>query len=175
MNKSEMADKLAKKADISKAQAADIIDIIFSTKDGEGIIAVELDAGRKVNITGFGSFSLKHRSARQGRNPATGETIMIPARKYAHFSASKGLKDDEIAVTVVDLSDPKNLRSASYRGGEKIYPEEVEKALKHHPSVYDAVVVGKVTEANVAKQPEGRADDAVLHMKELGDNVFYGG
>lgn len=93
MNKSEMADKLAKKADISKAQAADIIDIIFSTKDGEGIIAVELDAGRKVNITGFGSFSLKHRSARQGRNPATGETIMIPARKYAHFSASKGLKD----------------------------------------------------------------------------------
>jgi DNA-binding protein HU-beta len=93
VNKSEMADKLAKKADISKAQAADIIDIIFSTKDGEGIIAVELDAGRKVNITGFGSFSLKHRSARQGRNPATGETIMIPARKYAHFSASKGLKD----------------------------------------------------------------------------------
>jgi len=93
VNKSEMADKLAKKADISKAQAADIIDIIFSTKDGEGIISVELDAGRKVNITGFGSFSLKHRSARQGRNPATGETIMIPARKYAHFSASKGLKD----------------------------------------------------------------------------------
>lgn len=93
MNKSEMADKLANKADISKAQAAEIIDIIFSTKGGEGIIAVELDAGRKVNITGFGSFSLKHRSARQGRNPATGETIMIPARKYAHFSASKGLKD----------------------------------------------------------------------------------
>jgi nucleoid DNA-binding protein len=93
VNKSEMADKLATKADISKAKASEIIDHIFSTKSGEGIIAVELDAGRKVNITGFGSFSLKHRSARQGRNPATGETIMIPARKYAHFSASKGLKD----------------------------------------------------------------------------------
>lgn len=93
MNKSEMADKLAKKADISKAQAGEIIEHIFSTKPGEGIIAVELDAGRKVNITGFGNFTVKSRSARQGRNPATGQTITIPARKYAHFSASKGLKD----------------------------------------------------------------------------------
>lgn len=93
MNKTEMADKLAKKADITKAQASEIIDHIFSTKDGEGIIAVELDAGRKVNITGFGSFSTKHRSARQGRNPATGETIQIAAKEYPHFSASKGLKD----------------------------------------------------------------------------------
>lgn len=93
MNKTEMADKLASKADISKAQASEIIDHIFSTKDGEGIIAVELDAGRKVNITGFGSFSTKHRSARQGRNPATGETIQIQAKEYPHFSASKGLKE----------------------------------------------------------------------------------
>lgn len=93
MNKTEMAEKLAKKADISKAQAAEIIDIIFSTKSGEGIIAVELDAGRKVNISGFGSFSTKSRSARQGRNPATGQTITIPARKYAAFQAAKGLKD----------------------------------------------------------------------------------
>lgn len=93
MNKTEMAEKLAKKADISKAKAAEIIDIIFSTKDGDGIIAVELDAGRKVNISGFGSFSTKSRSARTGRNPATGETIQIPARKYAAFTPAKGLKD----------------------------------------------------------------------------------
>ena len=93
MNKSEMADKLADKADISKAKATEVIDHLFSTKDGEGIIAVELDAGRKVNITGFGNFTLKRRSERQGRNPATGETITIPAKNYAHFSASKGLKD----------------------------------------------------------------------------------
>lgn len=93
MNKSEMAEKLAKKADISKAKAAEIVEHLFSTKDGEGIIAVELDAGRKVNITGFGNFTLKHRSERQGRNPATGATITIPAKKYAHFSAAKGLKD----------------------------------------------------------------------------------
>ncbi len=93
MNKTEMAEKLARKADISKAQATEIIDIIFSTKSGEGIIAVELDAGSKVNITGFGTFSTRSRSERQGRNPATGATITIPARKYAHFAPAKGLKD----------------------------------------------------------------------------------
>ncbi len=93
MNKSEMADKLADKADVSKAKATEIIDVLFSTKDGEGIIAIELDAGGKVNITGFGNFSTKQRSARQGRNPATGATITIPAKKYAHFAAAKGLKD----------------------------------------------------------------------------------
>ena len=93
MNKSEMAEKLARKADITQAKAAEVIDHIFSTKDGEGIIAGELDAGGKVSIAGFGNFSSKFRSARQGRNPATGETITIPARRYAHFSAAKGLKD----------------------------------------------------------------------------------
>jgi nucleoid DNA-binding protein len=87
VNKSEMADKLADRADISKGKASEIIDHIFSTKAGEGIIAAELDAGRKVNITGFGNFATKH------RNPATGETITIAAKRYAHFSASKGLKD----------------------------------------------------------------------------------
>jgi DNA-binding protein HU-beta len=93
VNKSEMADKLADKADISKAKASEIVEHIFSTKDGEGIIAVELDAGRKINISGFGNFTLKRRSERQGRNPATGETITIAAKNYAHFSAAKGLKD----------------------------------------------------------------------------------
>ena len=93
MNKSEMADKLASKADITKAKAAEIIDIIFSTDPGEGIIAVELDAGRKVQITGFGTFETRSRSARKGVNPGTGETITIPAKKYAAFKTGKGLKE----------------------------------------------------------------------------------
>lgn len=93
MNKTEMAKKLAAKTDLTQAKAAEVIDAIFSTKPGEGIIAVELDAGRKVSIAGFGTFATKSRSARMGRNPATGETIQIPARKYAKFTPAKGLKD----------------------------------------------------------------------------------
>ena len=93
MNKTEMAAKLAKKVDITQAQAGDIVDAIFSTESGHGIIAVELDAGRDVSIFGFGSFGTKSRAARQGRNPATGETIQIAAKKYPTFKAAKGLKD----------------------------------------------------------------------------------
>ncbi len=93
MNKTEMAAKLAKKTGLTQAKAVDVVDAIFSSKSGEGIIAVELDAGRKVSISGFGTFSTRSRAARKGRNPATGEEIMIAARKYAHFAAAKGLKD----------------------------------------------------------------------------------
>jgi DNA-binding protein HU-beta len=88
-----MAQKLAGKADITQAKAAEIVDTIFSTEPGHGIIAVELDAGQKVTISGFGTFATKSRSARKGRNPATGQEIMIPARKYTHFAPAKGLKD----------------------------------------------------------------------------------
>jgi DNA-binding protein HU-beta len=93
MNKQEMAEKLAKKVDISQAKAAEVVDAIFSTKPGHGIIAVELDAGRKVSIFGFGTFETRSRSAREGRNPATGQTITIAAKKYAKFVPAKGLKD----------------------------------------------------------------------------------
>lgn len=93
MNKSEMAEALANKVGLTQAKAAEVLDHIFSTKDGEGIIAGALDTDDKVSIAGFGTFSRKQRASRQGRNPATGATITIPARKYAHFSAAKGLKD----------------------------------------------------------------------------------
>ncbi len=75
MNKKEMADKLAAKCDISQAKAMEVVNCIFDTKPGHGIIAIELDADREVTIAGFGKFMTKRRAARQGRNPATGATI----------------------------------------------------------------------------------------------------
>ena len=93
MNKTEMAKKLAGKVDLSQAKASEIVEAIFDTNPGKGIIAVELDAGREVSIAGFGKFDTKRRSARQGRNPATGATIQIAAKTYPVFKASKGLKD----------------------------------------------------------------------------------
>jgi len=92
VNKKEMADKLAGKTDLTKTKAAEVIEAIFSTKPGEGILAVELDAGRKVEIAGFGKFGTRSRSARKGRNPATGEEIMIAATKYAYFKPATGLR-----------------------------------------------------------------------------------
>lgn len=93
MTKDEFAEKLAMKTDISKSKAHEAIDAIFSTEPGKGIIALELDDGRDFTITGFGTFSTKSRAARQGRNPKTGESLMIPAMKLAAFRAGKGLKE----------------------------------------------------------------------------------
>ena len=93
MNKTEMAKKLSKKTGLTQAQSAEVIDCIFSSDPGHGIIAVELDAGRKCTIGGFGTFETRSRSARTGRNPRTGATIMIAAKKYPAFKAAKGLKD----------------------------------------------------------------------------------
>ena len=93
MNKTEFAEKLADKCDLSKTKAHEIVSCIFDTDPGTGIIATELDAGRKVQIPGFGSFASKRRAARKGRNPATGEEITIPAKNYPTFKAGKGLKD----------------------------------------------------------------------------------
>ena len=57
------------------------------------VSAVELDAGNKVSIPGFGTFGTKYRAQRQGRNPATGATITIAGKTYPFFKAGKGLKD----------------------------------------------------------------------------------
>ena len=93
MTKTEMCEKLAKKTGLSKAQATEVVNCIFDTDPGKGIIAVELDAGRSVTIPGFGTFDTARRKAREGRNPQTGETIQIAARTVPTFKAGKGLKE----------------------------------------------------------------------------------
>ena len=93
MNKGEMAAKLAQKTGLSKAKSLEVINAIFSAESGEGIIAVELDAGRKVVIPGFGTFGTRRRAARKGTNPATGQKIDIPAKNYAYFKPGKTLRE----------------------------------------------------------------------------------
>src|SRR5687767_1372083 len=93
MTRSEFAEKLAKNADISQTKARQILDIIFSTNPREGIIAIELDAGRDITITGFGTFSTRRRKARKGRNPRNGATIQIAAATVPVFRAGAGLKE----------------------------------------------------------------------------------
>ena len=93
MNKDDFSAKLAKKTDLTKAKAREVIEAIFSTEPRQGIIAIELDAGRDFTVTGFGTFGTRRRKAREGRNPRTGEKIQIPAMTVPTFKAGKGLKD----------------------------------------------------------------------------------
>lgn len=91
MNKSELVQQLASRADLSRAEASRAVDALFSVENG--IIAEALRTGDKVQITGFGSFESKRREARKGRNPRTGKEIDIAASTSAAFRVGKGLKD----------------------------------------------------------------------------------
>ncbi len=91
MNKSDLVEALAEATGMTKADAARAVDAMFSPSDG--IISRALGAGKRVQITGFGTFESKQRKARMGRNPRTGATIHIPASKTPGFRGGKGLKD----------------------------------------------------------------------------------
>jgi len=91
MNKSELVDALATSTSMTKADAARAVDALFSPSGG--IISAALRRKERVQITGFGTFESKHRKARQGRNPRTGQTIQISATNTPAFRAGKGLKD----------------------------------------------------------------------------------
>ena len=92
MNKTELIEKVARKTGMTLKDSRAAVDAIFSTSPKEGIIASELAAGRRVQITGFGTYMTRRRKKRQGRNPQTGETITIPASRFPAFTAGKALK-----------------------------------------------------------------------------------
>lgn len=87
MNKAELIDVIAVNADLSKADATRAIESVLDT------ITAQLKAGDTVNLVGFGSFAVKARAARTGRNPQTGATINIAASKVPVFKPGKALKD----------------------------------------------------------------------------------
>jgi DNA-binding protein HU-beta len=87
VNKTELIDAVAEGADISKAAATRAVDTMLDS------ISKTLANGDQVTLVGFGTFSVKARAARTGRNPRTGEAIDIPAAKVPGFKAGKALKD----------------------------------------------------------------------------------
>lgn len=93
MNKTQLVEKVARKTGLTLKDAKMVVDVIFSTVPKEGIIASELNAGRKVQITGFGTFQIRKRKRREGRNPQTGEPIEIPATRFPAFTAGRALKE----------------------------------------------------------------------------------
>jgi DNA-binding protein HU-beta len=87
MNKSDLIEAMADAGDISKTAAGRALDALTD------VIAVALKKGETVSLIGFGTFSVKERAARTGRNPQTGATIEIGASKTPAFKAGKALKD----------------------------------------------------------------------------------
>jgi len=87
VNKSELIDAIAESVDISKAAAGRALDAVISSVTGA------LKNGEQVVLVGFGTFSVKERAARTGRNPQTGDPIEIAAARIPGFKAGKALKD----------------------------------------------------------------------------------
>lgn len=87
MNKSELIDAIAASADIPKAQAGRALDAVIDT------VTTALTDNDQVVLVGFGTFSVKERAARSGRNPQTGQPIDIPAARIPNFKPGKALKD----------------------------------------------------------------------------------
>ena len=87
MNKAELIDAVAAAVDLSKADAGRAVDAVVDE------VTSALKRGEQVSLVGFGTFSVKHRAARSGRNPRTGETIQIAASNVPGFKAGKALKD----------------------------------------------------------------------------------
>ena len=87
MNKSDLVDAVAGRADMSKAEAGRAVDAVL------GSVGDALGNGDSVSLVGFGTFSVRHRAARMGRNPQTGATMQIAASEVPGFKAGKALKD----------------------------------------------------------------------------------
>lgn len=87
MNKSELIDAVANNAGLTKASAGDAVEAAL------GAITGALSSGDSVALVGFGTFSVRERGARTGRNPRTGESIQIAASRVPAFKAGKALKD----------------------------------------------------------------------------------
>jgi nucleoid DNA-binding protein len=87
MTKAELIDSIAKKYELPRPRAEEIVSGLFDD------IVIALKSGDKVNISGFGSFSVSQRKGRMGRNPKTGAAIEIAASRAAKFKAGKTLKE----------------------------------------------------------------------------------
>ena len=87
MKKSDIAAQVAERVSVSNADAESAVSAVL------GAITDALAGGESVSIAGFGTFTVKHRAARQGRNPRTGEPIEIAASTVPSFKAGKGLRD----------------------------------------------------------------------------------
>ena len=87
MKKSDLVDAISGKAGVPKAQVQQMVDDVFD------LIADGLAKGEKIDLRGFGTFSVRDSAARTGRNPQTGEPIAIPARRVPGFKPGKELKE----------------------------------------------------------------------------------
>ena len=101
LTKAELVDEVARAVQLTKKQAEAIVNIVFDS------IVDSLRSGEKIELRGFGSFRLRSRKSRTGRNPKTGEKVEVPSKKIPYFKPGKELKEliNRVAATDVPGSE----------------------------------------------------------------------
>ncbi len=110
MNKSELVEKLAERARITKKRAEQVVNLVFDQ------MTQALKRGERIEIRGFGSFTSKSYDAYTGRNPRTGETIHVPAKRLPFFKVGKELKE---RVDYAPTASASNGASTSAKGDRR--------------------------------------------------------
>lgn len=87
MTKAELVDEIARAAELTRKHSEVIVDAVFES------IVEALHRGDKIELRGFGSFRLRRRTSRAGRNPKTGAGVQVPARSFPHFKPGKDLRE----------------------------------------------------------------------------------
>ena len=87
LTKAELVEEVARVTQLTKKQAEEIVNTVFVT------IVDSLRDGRKIELRGFGSFRLRQRRSRAGRNPKTGAGVVVPERSFPHFKPGKELRE----------------------------------------------------------------------------------
>jgi integration host factor subunit beta len=87
MTKADLVEKVSVEAEMTKKDAEQLVEIVFDSIIGS------LNKGEKIELRGFGSFRVRERDARKGRNPKTGAAVSIPAKRVAYFKPGKELKE----------------------------------------------------------------------------------
>ena len=87
MTKAELVDEVGREAALTRKHSEVIVDAVFSS------IIDALHKGEKIELRGFGSFRIRRRDSRTGRNPKTGAGVLVPAKKVPHFKAGKELRE----------------------------------------------------------------------------------
>ncbi len=87
MTKADLVEEVAKAADLTKKDSEQLVELVFDS------IIESLKRGEKIELRGFGSFRLRQRNERKGRNPKTGEAVNVPAKRVAYFKPGKELKE----------------------------------------------------------------------------------
>jgi integration host factor subunit beta len=111
MTKAELVEEVARVATLTKKHAEVIVDTVFES------IVEALQRGEKIELRGFGSFRLRRRESRKGRNPKTGDKVDVPPKQVPYFKPGKELKDlinraEDEAASVSDALDSRNASSS---------------------------------------------------------------